>query len=94
MDAFDVVCRAGTCRTDSGHRMVRFAHQWTTDGVEVEMSFTGAFTESWVSTGIEYAVEVDSPVDAAALNGLLETVDRVAEIPRVIRQGATVRRSS
>ena len=61
------------------------------DGVRV--TATGSFDDGWSSTGIEYAVELDSPADADALDGLLRRVDEVAEIPRAVRAGATVARA-
>ncbi len=62
------------------------------DGVRV--TATGAFTpETWHSTGITYAVTLDSPAPPDALATLLETVDAVAEIPRALRAGATVTRA-
>jgi uncharacterized OsmC-like protein len=61
------------------------------DGVRVAAS--GGFdTESWRSTGIEYSVELASGAGEPALDHLLEIVDRVAEIPRALRVGTTVRR--
>jgi hypothetical protein len=64
----------------------------TLDGVRV--SAGGGFdTETWQSTGIGYAVEVDSAAEVADLAALVEQVDAVAEIPRAIRAGAPVRRS-
>jgi hypothetical protein len=55
----------------------------------------GAFdTTSWVSTGITYAVEVDSPAPAEAVDKLVERVDEVAEIPRVLRAGTSVEREA
>ena len=61
------------------------------DGVRV--SAAGGFdTETWISTGITYSVEVSSPASAQALARLLELVDDRAEIPRAIRAGATVQR--
>ncbi|GAA1737464.1 OsmC family protein [Luedemannella helvata] len=61
------------------------------DGVRV--SAGGGFDmETWVSSGITYQVEVDSPLSAEDLARLLDRVDEVAEIPRAIRAGATVRR--
>lgn len=60
------------------------------DGVRVRAS--GGFGDGWVSTGVDYAVEVDSPADAATLERLLAVVDEVAEIPRALRAGAPVRR--
>jgi hypothetical protein len=62
------------------------------DGVRVRAS--GGFdVESWASTGIVYGVEVDSPASSDELARLLDRVDDVAEIPRAIRAGATVRRA-
>jgi len=60
------------------------------DGVRVTAS--GGFDGEWSSTGIEYAVELDSPADPEAVNGLLRRVDDVAEIPRAVRTGTTVSR--
>ena len=61
------------------------------DGVRV--AAWGDFdTGSWRSTGIEYSVELASGADEPALRHLLEVVDRVAEIPRALRAGTTVRR--
>ena len=60
----------------------------------VRVAAQGGFdTDSWVSTGITYAVEVDSPADREAVTTLLERVDAVAEIPRVLRAGTTVERA-
>jgi uncharacterized OsmC-like protein len=60
------------------------------DGVRVRAS--GGFdSDTWASTGIVYGVEVDSPASADELARLLDRVDEVAEIPRAIRAGATVR---
>jgi hypothetical protein len=54
---------------------------------------SGGFdTATWQSTGIGYEVELSSDAPAGELAHLLETVDQVAEIPRAIRAGATVRR--
>jgi len=52
----------------------------------------GFDTATWQSTGIGYAVEVSSDAPAGQIAHLLEVVDGVAEIPRAIRAGATVRR--
>lgn len=61
------------------------------DGVRVVAS--GGFdTETWRSTGIHYAVEVDSPAAAGQVQAVVAAVDSVAEIPRSIRAGATVQR--
>jgi hypothetical protein len=61
-------------------------------GVAVEAD--GAFDEEWRSTGIEYAVELDSPAPDEELARLAAVVDRVAEIPRSLRAGAQVGRRS
>ncbi|MFC4146320.1 OsmC family protein [Micromonospora mangrovi] len=61
------------------------------DGVRV--SAEGGFdTGTWVSHGISYHVELDSPASAEELARLLARVDEVAEIPRAIRAGTSVRR--
>jgi uncharacterized OsmC-like protein len=63
----------------------------TLDGVRVTAA--GGFdTETWSSTGITYRVELDSAATREEQARLLERVDAVAEIPRAIRAGATVRR--
>ncbi|MGC9670082.1 OsmC family protein [Planosporangium sp. 12N6] len=62
------------------------------DGARVTAS--GGFdTQTWTSTGITYHVELRSPASTEELARLLDRVDEVAEIPRVIRAGAAVRRS-
>ena len=65
-------------------------------GVEltgVRVTAAGGFdTGTWQSTGIGYAVEVSSDAPAEDLARLLAVVDEVAEIPRAIRAGASVRR--
>jgi hypothetical protein len=59
----------------------------------VRVSARGEFDqETWQSTGVSYAVEVDSPASAEDVAGLLAQVDRVAEIPRALRAGMTVER--
>ena len=59
----------------------------------VRVTAAGGFdTETWQSTGIDYSVEVNSDAPADQDAHLLEVVDQVAEIPRAIRAGATVRR--
>jgi len=50
--------------------------------------------ESWVSTGVTYAVAVDSSAPAGAIAQVLAKVDEVAEIPRVLRAGMTVGREA
>ena len=47
---------------------------------------------SWASTGITYDVELDSDAPPEELERLLALVDEVAEIPRALRNGTTVRR--
>jgi uncharacterized OsmC-like protein len=60
----------------------------------VRVTASGGFNrDTWQSTGIVYAVEVDaqgSPEDRARL---LAAVDAVAEIPKAIRAGTTVERA-
>jgi uncharacterized OsmC-like protein len=64
----------------------------TVDGVRVHAS--GGFDpDTWASTGIVYTVDVDTPASAEDLARLLGVVDAVAEIPRSLRQGATVSRA-
>ncbi len=67
-------------------------------GIEVSgvrVTAAGGFdTGTWQSTGIDYAVEVSSAAATDQVAHLLEVVDRVAEIPRAIRAGASVRRVS
>jgi uncharacterized OsmC-like protein len=49
-------------------------------------------TTTWASTGISYAIEVDSPEPAGDIDALLTTVEEVAEIPRSVRSGGVVKR--
>jgi hypothetical protein len=60
------------------------------DGVAVEAD--GSFDDDWRSTGIEYAVTLDSRAGAVAEADLLAAVDEIAEIPRALRAGAPVAR--
>ncbi len=61
------------------------------DGVRVHAQ--GGFdTDTWASTGIEYAVEVDSPDASDDVARVVDAVDKIAEIPRTVRAGAGVRR--
>lgn len=60
------------------------------DGVAVEAD--GGFDDEWRSTGIEYAVTLDSPAILDDVARLTAAVDEVAEIPRAIRTGAPVAR--
>jgi uncharacterized OsmC-like protein len=63
-------------------------------GIEVRgvrVTAGGGFdTERWSSTGITYAVDVDSSATAEDVDRLIARVDEVAEIPRAIRAGAAV----
>lgn len=62
------------------------------DGVKVVAN--GDFNrETWESTGIEYAVEVSTSASEDELSELLDVVDRVAEIPKAMRAGGSVRRT-
>ncbi|MGA8248632.1 MAG: OsmC family protein [Nocardioides sp.] len=62
--------------------------------VGVRVSARGEFDEeTWESTGVTYAVEVDSTGSAADVSSLLAQVDRVAEVPRALRAGMSVERS-
>jgi hypothetical protein len=63
----------------------------TIDGVAVVAR--GGFGDSWSSTGVTYAVELDSTEDEALLATLLARVDDVAEIPAAVRAGASVERT-
>ena len=59
----------------------------------VRVSATGGFdTGTWASTGITYSVDISSDAPASELMRLMEIVDKVAEIPRAIRAGASVQR--
>ena len=60
------------------------------DGVAVEAD--GGFDDEWRSTGIEYAVTLDSRAPVEDLTRLTVLVEQVAEIPRAIRAGAPVTR--
>ena len=59
----------------------------------VRVTASGGFnTETWESTGIAYVVDVDGPASVSQLAALLDAVDRVAEIPKSVRAGASVKR--
>ena len=60
------------------------------DGVAVEAD--GSFDDDWHSTGIEYAVVLDTRGSQDEVRRLHAAVDEVAEIPRAIRAGARVTR--
>jgi uncharacterized OsmC-like protein len=60
----------------------------------VRVTASGGFNgDTWQSTGIVYAVEVDAQVSPEDRGRLLEAVDAVAEIPKAIRAGTTVERA-
>ena len=61
------------------------------DGVRVQVS--GDFdAETWSATAVTYEVEIDSPDDEATVSRLLERVDAVAEVPRLLAGEVTVSR--
>jgi len=58
----------------------------------VAVAADGQFDDEWRSTGIEYAVTIDSPASDEEVARLIAAVDEVAEIPKAIRAGAPVER--
>lgn len=57
----------------------------------VRVTASGGFEEdTWRSTGIAYAVEVDTDAGASEVEALLQVVDTVAEVPQALRAGARV----
>lgn len=58
----------------------------------VAVTADGGFDDDWRSTGVSYAVRLDSPAPAEDQRALLVAVDAVAEIPRALRAGVPVRR--
>lgn len=61
----------------------------------VRVSASGGFEgHPCHSTGVHYAVELEGDAPESDLRDLLEHVEDVAEIPAVLRHGATVRLSS
>jgi hypothetical protein len=59
----------------------------------VRVAARGVFdTESWVSTGITYTVEVDSTASAETVAKVVARAEEIAEIPRVLRAGMSVER--
>lgn len=59
----------------------------------VRVTAAGGFdTNTWRSTGISYAVEVDTAAPPTQVATLLGVVDSVAEIPKAVRAGAPVER--
>jgi hypothetical protein len=67
-------------------------HTWTEAGVVAAPAANGGFDAEWKSTGIDHSVTLDSRASAEDLRRLAEVVDEVAEIPRMLRAGAPVRR--
>ncbi len=61
------------------------------NGVRVS-AYGGFDTSTWASTGVIYDVEVDSDASDADVAHLIGVVDEVAEIPRTLRSGTTVKR--
>jgi len=60
----------------------------------VRVAARGEFDEdTWQSTGVTYAVDVDSEDATESVAALLAHVDAVAEIPRALRAGMTVERA-
>ncbi|WP_367188080.1 ABC transporter ATP-binding protein [Cellulomonas sp. 73-92] len=60
----------------------------------VRVTASGGFdSETWRSTGVTYAVDVDSPANPDDVAALLRAVDAVAEIPKALRAGASVERA-
>jgi uncharacterized OsmC-like protein len=61
------------------------------NGVEVRAD--GDFdADSWTSNGIGYTVRLDTSATDDEVAALLDRVDAVAEVPRTVRAGASVRR--
>ncbi|MBF0689063.1 MAG: OsmC family protein [Cellulomonas sp.] len=60
----------------------------------VRVAARGGFDGSWASTGITYAVDLDTPSASEDVERLLAVVDDVAEIPRAVRAGASVTRAT
>lgn len=59
----------------------------------VRVSAEGDFERNtWRSTGITYAIELDTDASEDEVAELLRRVDEVAEIPKTLRQGAEVQR--
>ena len=51
-------------------------------------------TTTWTSTGVEYRVEIDADAGKAEIDRLLAVVDEVAEIPKALRTGTSVVRTT
>lgn len=58
----------------------------------VSVAVDGGFDDVWTSTGISYDITLDTTAPSETVSLLLEVVDEVAEIPRVLRAGADVQR--
>ena len=58
----------------------------------VRVTASGGFDPGWHSLGVDYVVELDTPAPDDAQEALLAAVDAVAEVPRALRAGTTVRR--
>jgi uncharacterized OsmC-like protein len=63
------------------------------DGARVH-AFGGFNLDTWMSTGVEYEVEVASAASDAEIMRVVRVVDEVAEIPKALRSGTTVVRRS
>jgi hypothetical protein len=64
------------------------------DVAGVRVTARGEFDQAtWQSTGVTYAVQIDSPSPAADVSELVAHVDAVAEIPRALRAGMSVERA-
>ncbi|MGZ6855186.1 MAG: hypothetical protein ACXVGC_14175 [Mycobacteriaceae bacterium] len=57
------------------------------------LTLTRSQIQLWRSTGIDYSVTLDAAASRRELKRLHAAVDKVAEIPRAIRAGASVIRS-
>lgn len=60
----------------------------------VEVTADGGFDQSWTSSGIDYTLRVESPAGEHEVAELVRVVDEVAEIPRAVRVGSRVTRTS
>ncbi|MCP2265666.1 OsmC family protein [Promicromonospora thailandica] len=72
----------------------REARELGIDVTGVAVTADGTFDDAWRSTGIVYTLTVDSPAPADDVERLVARVDDVAEIPRALRAGTDVRRST
>jgi hypothetical protein len=60
----------------------------------VRVSARGEFDDrTWQSTGVTYALEVDSEAGPDEVAALVARVDEVAEVPRALRAGMSVGRA-